>query len=157
MDDPEAVEPVLVKTNLDGSFTCCSIGVARADSGVASLEDMADKPFGFGHPNSTSGYLIPLVEIPAAGFSMGQGEYFSDVVFTCGHEQTIVAVASGDVDAGVTRGDGLGDWAEGYNSGALQQAADVGLVDMNDLVEIWRSNPISEGSVVLRSALPADV
>ncbi|NCO85827.1 MAG: phosphonate ABC transporter substrate-binding protein [Rhodobacterales bacterium] len=157
LEDPEAVEPVLVKTNLDGSFTYYSIGFARADSGVTSLDDMEGKVFAFGDPNSTSGYLIPLVEIPAAGYSMTPGEYFSDVVFTGGHEQTIVAVANGDVVAGVTWADGLGDWEDGYNSGALRRAVDAGLVDMNDLVEIWRSNPIPEGPIVLRSALPDDV
>jgi ABC-type phosphate/phosphonate transport system substrate-binding protein len=65
VENPEQVEPVLVKTNLDGSFTYHSIGIARADSGIASLADMEGKVFGFGDPNSTSGYLIPLVEIPA--------------------------------------------------------------------------------------------
>lgn len=157
VEDPEAVEPVLVKTNLDGSFTYHSIGIARADSGIASLADMEGKTFGFGDPNSTSGYLIPLVEIPAAGYSMEPGEFFGDVVFTGGHEQTIVAVVNGDVDAGVTWADGLGDWAEGYNSGALRKAVDAGLVDMNDLVEIWRSEPIPEGPVVLRKDLPEEV
>jgi phosphonate transport system substrate-binding protein len=157
VENPDQVEPVLVKTNLDGSFTYYSIGIARADSGITSLADMKDNVFGFGDPNSTSGYLIPLVEIPAAGYSMIPGEYFKDVVFTGGHEQTILAVANGDVDAGVTWADGLGDFAEGYNSGALRKAADAGLVDMNDLVEIWRSEPIPEGPVVLRQDLPAEV
>jgi phosphonate transport system substrate-binding protein len=88
---------------------------------------------------------------------MEPGEFFGDVVFTGGHEQTILAVANGDVDAGVTWADGLGDFAEGYNSGALRKAADAGLVDMNDLVEIWRSEPIPEGPSVLRQDLPAEV
>ncbi|MFN3661603.1 phosphonate ABC transporter substrate-binding protein [Yoonia sp.] len=157
VEDPDAVEPVLVKTNLDGSYTYHSIGFARADSGITSLADMEGKVFAFGDPNSTSGYLIPLVEIPEEGFSMEPGEYFSDVVFTGGHEQTIVAVANGDIDAGVTWADGLGDWEDGYNSGALRRAVDSGLVDMNDLVEIWQSKPIPEGPIVLRQALPEDV
>ena len=156
--DPEAVEPVLVKTNLDGSYAYHSIGFARADSGIESLEDMEGKVFGFGDPNSTSGYLIPSVEIPAAtGGSMEPGDYFGDVVFTGGHEQTIVAVANGDIDAGVTWADGLGAWEDGYNSGALRKASDAGLVDMNQLVEIWKSEPIPEGPIVLRQALPEDV
>ncbi len=157
VEDPDAVEPVLVKTNLDGSFTYHSIGFARADSGITSLADMEGQVFAFGDPNSTSGYLIPLVEIPEEGFSMEPGEYFSDVIFTGGHEQTIVAVANGDIAAGVTWADGLGDWEDGYNSGALRRASDSGLVDMNDLVEIWKSKPIPEGPIVLRTALPDDV
>ncbi len=157
LTDPNAVELKLTKQNIDGSTGYYSIGFARADSGITSLDDMAGKVFGFGDPNSTSGYLIPLVEIPAAGYSMTPGEFFSDVVFTGGHEQTIVAVANGDIAAGVSWADGLGDWADGYNSGALRKAVDAGLVDMNDLVQIWQSNPIPEGPVVLRTGLPQDV
>ncbi|MGR3321280.1 MAG: phosphonate ABC transporter substrate-binding protein [Pseudooceanicola sp.] len=158
LDDPEAVEPVLVKINLDGSYGYHSIGFARKDSGIASLDDMKGKKFGFGDPNSTSGYLIPSIEIPAeTGATMENGDYFGEVVFTGGHEQTIVAVNNGDVDGGVTWADGQGAWEDGYNSGALRKAVDAGLVDMNDLVEIWRSKPIPEGPIVLRKALPAEV
>jgi phosphonate transport system substrate-binding protein len=158
MTDPEAVDVVLVKTNLDGSYAYHSIGMARKDSGITSLEDLKGKKFGFGDPNSTSGYLIPAVEIPQiTGASMENGAYFGEVVFTGGHEQTIVAVVNGDVDGGVTWADGQGDWEDGYNSGALRKAVDSGLVDMNDIVEIWKSKPIPEGPIVLRRALPADV
>ena len=158
IQDPEAVEPVLVKVNLDGSIGYHSIGFARADSGITSLEDMQGKVFGFGDPNSTSGFLIPSIEIPqATGGTMESGDYFGEVTFTGGHEQTIVAVAAGDVDAGVTWADGQGNWEDGYNSGALRKAVDAGLVDMNDLVEIWRSNVIPEGPVVLRKDLPEEV
>ena len=157
LTDPEAVEPVLVKVNTDGSYGYHSIGFARADSGITSLEDLQGKEFGFGDPNSTSGYLIPSIEIAEAGYSMQPGDYFSDVVFTGGHEQTIVAVNNGDVDAGVTWADGQGAWEDGYNSGALRRATDAGLVDMNELVQIWQSKIIPEGPFVLRKALPQDV
>lgn len=158
IQDPDAVEPVLVKINLDGSYGYHSIGFARKDSGITSLDGMQAKVFGFGDPNSTSGYLIPSIEIPqTTGATMDSGDYFGEVKFTGGHEQTIVAVNNGDVDGGVTWADGQGEWEDGYNSGALRKAVDAGLVDMNDLVEIWRSKPIPEGPVVLRTAMPAEV
>jgi len=158
IQDPEAVEPVLIKINLDGSYGYHSIGFARKDSGITQLADLQGKTFGFGDPNSTSGYLIPSIEIPqTTGATMESGDYFGEVKFTGGHEQTIVAVNNGDVDGGVSWADGQGNWEDGYNSGALRKAVDAGLVDMNDLVEIWRSNPIPEGPVVLRKALPEDV
>ncbi|ALG90684.1 MULTISPECIES: phosphonate ABC transporter substrate-binding protein [Actibacterium] len=158
LNDPEAVEPVLVKINLDGSYGYHSIGFARKDSGITSLADMKGKSFGFGDPNSTSGYLIPSIEIPMeTSASMESGDYFGEVKFTGGHEQTIVAVNNGDVNAGVTWADGQGNWEDGFNSGALRKAVDAGLIDMNDLVEIWRSKPIPEGPIVLRKALPEDV
>ncbi len=159
LSDPEAVEPVLVKVNLDGSIGYYSIGFARKDSGIDSIDAMEGKVFGFGDPNSTSGYLIPSIEIPTYkdGVTMESGEYFKEVKFTGGHEQTIVAVNNGDIDGGVTWADGQGAWEDGFNSGALRKAVDAGLIDMNDLTEIWRSKEIPEGPVVLRKALPADV
>ena len=156
--DAEAVSPVLVKVNTDGSVGYHSIGFARVDSGITSLDDMKGKTFGFGDPNSTSGYLIPSIEIPqATGASMESGDFFGEVKFTGGHEQTIVAVNNGDVDGGVTWSDGMGNWEDGYTFGALRKAVDAGLVDMNDLVEIWRSKLIPGEPVVLRNALPDDV
>jgi len=158
LTDPEAVEPVVVKTNTDGSYGYYSIGFARKDSGITALEEVKGKVFAFGDPNSTSGYLIPSIEIPQqTGSTMQSGDYFGEVKFVGGHEQTIVAVANGDVDAGVTWADGMGAWEDGYNSGALRKAADAGIVDMNDLVEIWRSKPIPEGPFVLRKSLPERV
>ena len=159
LQDPEAVEPVLIKVNVDGSVGYHSICFARADSGVASFDYMEGKVFGFGDPNSTSGYLIPSIEIPQYkdGVTMESGEYFGEVKFTGGHEQTIVAVANGDIDGGVTWADGQGNCEDGYNSGALRKAVDAGLIDMNNLVQIWKSKVIPEGPVVLRKALPADV
>ncbi|MEL6609941.1 MAG: phosphonate ABC transporter substrate-binding protein [Pseudomonadota bacterium] len=159
LQDADAVEPVLIKVNMDGSVGYHSIGFARVDSDIASLEDMEGKVFGFGDPNSTSGYLIPSIEIPQAGdaITMEPGDYFGDVRFTGGHEQTIVAVSNGDIDAGVTWADAQGNWEDGYNSGALRKAVDAGLVDMNDLVQIWKSKVIPEGPIVLRTELPADV
>jgi phosphonate transport system substrate-binding protein len=157
LTDPEAVEPVLVKINEDGSYGYYSIGFARVDKGIKSLADMKGKVFAFGDPNSTSGYLIPSIEIPKAGYSMKSGDYFKEVKFTGGHEQTIVAVSNGDVDAGVTWADGLGAWEDGFNSGALRKAADAGLVDMTQIHEIWRSKVIPEGPIVLRKALPEQV
>lgn len=159
LQNPDAVEPVLVKINLDGSYGYHSIGFARADSGITNLDEMEGKVFGFGDPNSTSGYLIPSIEIPQAAdkITMESGDYFGDVKFTGGHEQTIVAVNNGDIDAGVTWADGQGNWEDGYNSGALRKAVDAGLVDMNDLVQIWKSKPIPEGPIVLRKDLPEDV
>ena len=158
LTDPTAVEPVLVKVNMDGSYGYHSIGFTRKETGITSLADMKGKTFGFGDPNSTSGYLIPSIEIPVeTGASMESGDYFGEVKFTGGHEQTIVAVANGDIDAGVTWADGQGAWEDGYNSGALRKAVDAGLVDMNQIVEIWKSKPIPEGPVVLRQALPEDV
>ena len=157
LTNPDAVEPVLVKVNTDGSFGYYAIGFARADSGITSLEDMKGRKFALGDPNSTSGYLIPSYELNKQGFSTKPGEFFGEVVSSGGHEQSIVGVYNGDFDASVTWADGLGEWEDGYNSGALRKASDAGLVDMTELVEIWKSPLIVEGPIVLRKDLPERV
>jgi len=155
LTDPEAVEPVLVKINTDGSFGYHSFAFARKDSGITSLEDAKGKEFKFGDPNSTSGYLIPSIELEE---KVGDLEgYFGEVGFTGGHEQSIVAVYNGDVDVSVSWADGLGNWEDGFNSGAFRKAVDAGLVDMTELTQVWKSNVIPEGPIVLRKDLPTDV
>ena len=155
LTDANAVDLALTKQNVDGSTGYYSIGFARKDSGITSMDDAKGKSFAFAEPNSTSGYLVPAAELIAKYGTLE--DYFAEVKFSGGHEQTIVGVANGDFAAGVSWADGLGNWEDGYNSGAFRKAADAGLVDMNDLVEIWKSTLIPEGPMVLRSALPQDV
>ena len=155
LTDPEAVEVKLTKQNVDGSTGYYSIGFTRKDTGITSIEDAKGKVFAFADPNSTSGYLVPGAELAAKYGDLKT--YFGEVKMSGGHEQTIVGVANGDFDAGVSWADGLGNWEDGYNSGAFRKAADAGLVDMSNLVEIWRSTLIPEGPMVVRKALPQDV
>lgn len=155
LTDPEAVDLMLTKQNADGSTGYYSFGFARKDAGITSMEDAKGKSFAFADPNSTSGYLVPGAELTEKYGKLE--DYFSEVKMSGGHEQTIVGVANGDFDAGVSWADGLGNWEDGYNSGAFRKAADAGLVDMNDLVEIWKSKLIPEGPMVVRKALPQDV
>jgi phosphonate transport system substrate-binding protein len=155
LTDPASVDLALTKQNLDGSTGYYSIGFARKDSGITTIEEAKGKVFAFAEPNSTSGYLVPGAEMTAAFGPLDQ--FFSEVKFSGGHEQTIVGVANGDFAAGVSWADGLGNWEDGYNSGAFRRASDAGLVDMNDIVQIWQSKLIPEGPMVVRAALPADV
>lgn len=155
LTDPKAVDLALTKQNADGSTGYYSIAFARKDSGITSIDGAKGKVFAFGEPNSTSGYLVPGAELMAEHGKLE--EFFSEVKMSGGHEQTIVGVAKGDFAAGVSWADGLGNWEDGYNSGAFRKASDAGLVDMNDLVEIWKSKMIPEGPMVLRSALPQEM
>ena len=50
---------LLTKQNVDGSTGYYSIGFARKDSGITSMDDAKGKTFAFAEPNSTSGYPGP--------------------------------------------------------------------------------------------------
>lgn len=67
--------------------------VAR-DSDIQTLADLEGKTWGYGDQGSTSGYMVPTVELAAAGIKPG------DQVQTGGHNQTVTAVYNGEVDFG---------------------------------------------------------
>jgi phosphonate transport system substrate-binding protein len=67
--------------------------VAR-DSEFQTLEDLEGATWGFGDQGSTSGYMVPLVELEALGITPGEQ------VATGGHNQTVTAVYNGEVDFG---------------------------------------------------------
>ena len=154
LTNPDAVDVMLTKQNLDGTTGYYSIGFAKVDSGIKSMADAKGKTFAFADPNSTSGYLVPGAELTEAYGKLE--DYFSEVKMSGGHEQSIVGVANGDFDAGVAWADGLGNWEDGFSSGAFRKAADSGLVDMTTIQEIWRSKLIPEGPMVVRRTLPQD-
>ncbi len=155
LTDDKAVDVKLIAENVDGTQGYYSIGIANKASGVTSMDDAKGHSFAFADPNSTSGYLVPASELTAKYGDLAA--YFKSTAFSGGHEQTIVGVANGTYDAGVTNADMIGNFADGYTSGALRKAVDGGLVDMNNLVEIWHSALIPNGPFVVRAALPADV
>lgn len=67
--------------------------VAR-DSEYQTLADLEGATWGYGDQGSTSGYMVPTVELAAAGITPGEQ------VQTGGHNQTVTAVYNGEVDFG---------------------------------------------------------
>jgi len=67
--------------------------VAR-DSEYQTLADLQGATWGYGDQGSTSGYMVPTVELAAAGITPGEQ------VQTGGHNQTVTAVYNGEVDFG---------------------------------------------------------
>jgi phosphonate transport system substrate-binding protein len=67
--------------------------VAR-DSEFQTLADLEGATWGYGDQGSTSGYMVPTVELAAAGITPGEQ------VQTGGHNQTVTAVYNGEVDFG---------------------------------------------------------
>jgi phosphonate transport system substrate-binding protein len=132
-----------------------SVMVARADSGIKSLDDLKGKKLGFADPNSTSGYLIPSIELPEM-YNVDIDTYFSSATFQGGHENNVLAVLNGDVDAGVTWVSGVGEWSEGYSSGNLRKMVDKGILNMDDIVQVWSSKLIPNGPIVMPKALPQE-
>lgn len=152
LTDPDAVEPILTTIQTDGSTGYHSVMVARKDSGMTELADMKGKKLGFADPDSTSGFLVPNVTLPDA-VGMPINEFFAETGFGGGHENLVLEVVKGTFDAGTTWASGVGDFDEGYTSGNLAKMVDKGILDMGDLVELWKSPLIPNGPIVVRTTL----
>jgi phosphonate transport system substrate-binding protein len=154
--DAKAVEPILTTIQTDGSMGYYSIMVARKDKGYMTLEDLKGKKLGFADPDSTSGYLVPLVTLPEK-IGAPVKEYFAETGFGGGHENLVLEVLKGNFDAGTTFGSGVGDFKDGYTSGNLRKMVDKGILNMDDLVELWKSPLIPNGPIVVRTSMNADM
>jgi phosphonate transport system substrate-binding protein len=117
---------------------------------------MKGKKLGYADPDSTSGYLVPLVSLPAA-IGAPIDEFFGETGFGGGHENLVLAVLDGKFDAGTTWGSGVGEFSEGYTSGNIRSMVDKGMLDMEDVVELWKSPIIPNGPLVLRKGLSQEM
>lgn len=156
LDNKDAVEPILTTVQTDGSKGYYSVMVARADAGIKTLADMKGKKLGFADPDSTSGFLVPSVTLPA-DIGAPVDQFFASTGFGGGHEQLVLEVLKGTFDAGTTWASGVGDFNDGYTSGNLRKMVDKGVLKMDDLVELWKSPLIPNGPIVVRSSMDADM
>lgn len=81
-----------------GSPTYNGQFIARADSGIKSPADLKGKTFGRPDPLSTSGWIIPMLTMRAAGINPDKD--LKGIVDAGSHDAVVSAVLNGDVDAG---------------------------------------------------------
>ena len=154
LEDPNAAVPVLTRMQPSRDTGYYSVMVTLQNSGIKDLEDMKGKSLGFADPNSTSGYLIPSIELVDEVGDIDK--FFSKTGFQGGHENGVLAVLNGDVDAAVTWVSGVGEWNEGYSSGNLRKMVDKGILNMDDIAQIWSSKLIPNGPIVMPKAMPQE-
>ena len=156
LTDENAVEVVLTKQNVDGSTGYYTIALARKDSGITDIKQAEGKRLGYADPDSTSGYLVPMTALPAT-LGKKPEEFFASTDFGGGHENLVLGVLDGTWDAGTTFGSGVGEWAEGYTTGNLHTMVEKGILDTDDIVELWRSPQIPNGPLMVSNKLPEDL
>ncbi|MBN8620047.1 MAG: phosphate/phosphite/phosphonate ABC transporter substrate-binding protein [Anaerolineae bacterium] len=70
--------------------------IVRRDSDIYTFGDLAGKTWAYPDAGSTSGFIVPSVELQAAGIEVG------DQIEAGGHNQVVQAVYSGEADFGTT-------------------------------------------------------
>ncbi|MCP1158403.1 phosphate/phosphite/phosphonate ABC transporter substrate-binding protein [Bacillus infantis] len=120
---------------IDGEPFYHSYIVTHKDSPYNNLEDLVaaagEIDFAFGDINSTSGSLIPSIELQDQGVYTSEDENkFKSVRFTGSHDATALAVQNKQVDAGA------------IDSAIYNQLVESGKIDGEQFKTIWESEKL---------------
>jgi len=96
----EADVRVILKSERKGIPFYYAAIITRADSGIEKLEDLRGKTFAFGDSLSTTGNVFPRKMFKERGIDPVRD--FKQVLYSGGHDATVLAVLNGKVDAGAT-------------------------------------------------------
>lgn len=94
--------PFAGKGNADGIQGYNVVVVVKASSPYQKLSDLKGKRVAHTSPSSNSGGLAPKVLFPEQGLKPGE-DY--SLIFSGGHDKTVLGVGSGDYDAGPVASD----------------------------------------------------
>ncbi len=114
MANNEAGVKVILKAVRNGKAVFYSAIITRKDSGINKLEDFKDKSFSFGDALSTSGHIFPKKLFLDKGIDPKVA--FKNVIYSGGHDATVLAVFNKKVDGGATFSNDTGG-----NNGAWTQ------------------------------------
>lgn len=100
MANQEAGVKVILKAERHGNAFFYSAIITRKDSGINKIEDFKDKTFSFGDALSTSGHIFPKKLFLDKGIDPKVA--FKNVIYSGGHDATVLAVLNKKVDGGAT-------------------------------------------------------
>ncbi|WKA58397.1 phosphate/phosphite/phosphonate ABC transporter substrate-binding protein [Planococcus shenhongbingii] len=120
---------------VDGEPFYHSYIITHKDNPWTSIEDMLkdskEVDFAFGDPNSTSGSLIPSIELQDRGVYKSEDDHqFNSVRYTGSHDATALAVQNKQVHAGA------------IDSAIYNQLVEAGKIDDSQLKIIWESEEL---------------
>ena len=129
-----------IDVNSDGSKGYYSVFYALADSPYRTIEDLKGKALGLVDPNSTSGYNMPLFTLNR--MNIDPQTYFSNLLITGSHENAVIALAGGQVQA-------CANWWNAPGDSNLSRMLNKGMLKKPD------GTPMKESDfrIVLKSAL----
>ncbi len=137
----EAFAVTVIAKTMQPSYK--SIIIARKDSPINSIDDLKGHTYAFVDPGSTSGYMVPAAAFKKAGITPEKD--FKQVMYSGGHDATIVAVGEGKVEAGSVA------------DRIFERGCAKGLSDCSKIKTIWESPPIWNDPVLYRKNMPEDL
>lgn len=134
-------EPLASFATADKKLSSYKAGIwVPQNSPLKSINDLKGKSLALGSNGSTSGDALPRFALKQAGIAE------SDVKldYAGGHPEALLALVNGTVDA-----------AE-INSQTLESAKSEGKFDESKFRQVWKSNPIPNDPITVRSDAPQE-
>jgi phosphonate transport system substrate-binding protein len=141
----EADVQVVLKSHRRGYASYYAAIITRTDSGINTLKDLRNKTFAFGDPLSTTGNIIPRKMFLEAGIDPAKD--FKNVLYSGGHDATVLAVLNRKVDAGAT----FANFTDGKDAAWIQYLKNP--EEQKKIRAIAYSEPIPADNLVLRADL----
>jgi phosphonate transport system substrate-binding protein len=141
----EANVKVVLKSERKGIASYYAAIITRADSGIQRLEDLRGKTFAFGDALSTTGNIFPRKMFKERGIDPVRD--FKQILYSGGHDATVLAVLNGKVDAGAT----YANSPDGDDTAWMRYLKNP--EDMNKIRAIAFSEPIPADNLVINGNL----
>jgi phosphonate transport system substrate-binding protein len=146
------VHPVGMDMSKDGELGYKWVVVVKASSPYKTLADLKGKSMGWPTPTSASGYVLPMHYFRQMGYVSQKNEpvHFSKLVQTGSHDNSLVSVVNGTVDAAT-------NWYYSPKAGAHIRAAGVGTIKLEDIRFIHESPMVPNAPFTTRKSYPAEM
>lgn len=143
----EAGVKVILRTQRGEIPFYYSVIFARKDSNIKDLKDLKGKSMAFGDNLSTAGYVYPLKMFKAAGIDPQTD--FENILFSGGHDATVLAVYNKKVTAGAT----YANDKEGQDA-AWQHVLKPEQIEELEVIQV--SEPIPSDNICVSKDLPQE-
>ena len=127
------IEPFGMQVNKDGTKGYYSVLYVKKDSPFQKIEDLKGKNLGLVDPNSTSGNNVPRFAMDKMGIE--PEKFFSNVVYAGSHENAVIALQQGQVDAAF-------NWWNDENESMLKRMERKNMAKYDDFRIIFKSDMI---------------
>lgn len=135
--------PLVMPDNITTGLGYYSSLYVRSDSSFKTIADLKGKTLAFVDPNSTSGYLFPMVYF-LKDLKLNPSDYFGQVIFAGNHNASMLSLVTGKVDVAAIA------------SGTVNNAINAKTIKDGELRAVWQSKLIPNSPITATDMISSE-
>jgi phosphonate transport system substrate-binding protein len=136
------MHPLVMPDNKTTGLGYYSSLYVRNESSYRSIQDLKGKTLAFVDPNSTSGYLFPMVYF-LKDLKVNPTEFFGQVIFAGNHNASMLSLVNSKVDVAAIA------------SGTVNNAINNKTIKEGELRAVWQSKLIPNSPITATDTVPS--